>query len=224
MNGSNMAVSSGDAVVEPGYQGPEQTYPGGSPDNGQSGLDSPDSGDNLSDNNSLGLYDEELGGVPVVIVSDQRESEVDAYAVSGTMGYQVSDYWLNYFKGVLSNVGDVDYCIFSTREYYSGSSTLQHYYLFYGDDMGVDSFVPGTYTCYDVYSQNSIYYVNISQEYFSGVETGKLVYSNLPGYSDIREGVTHDVAWAVLFFLGFFAVYSVVHDMFDFIMERIYRR
>lgn len=183
-------------------------------------------GDSLGDVDTTltGLYDEDLGGVPVVIVSDQRESEVDLYAVSGTMGYQVSDYWLNYFKGVLANVGDVDYCIFSTREYWSGSSTLQHYYLFYGADMGEDSFQPGTYTCYDVYSQNSIYYVNISQEYFSGVEAGKLVYSNLPGYSDIREGVTYDVAWTVLFFLGFFAVYTVCHDIFDYIMYRIYRR
>lgn len=168
----------------------------------------------------------EDGLLRVVVVNDESDTTALLSADTSAMGYQVSEYWLNYYRGILQKMGDVDYCIFSTRERVSGTSSsyIQHYYMYVGDDMGEDTILPGTYTCYDAYANNSVYYIEQSEEYLGNVETGKLVYSNIGNYSDIREGVSHYDSWAILFFLGFFAVYSVCHDIFDYVMEHVYRK
>ena len=189
-------------------------------DGAESPVSSVSGGDGLS-----GVYGED-GLVKVVIVDDESEATALLSADTSSMGYQVSDYWLDYFRGVLQKLGNVDYCIFSTRERISGSGYdyVQHYYMYTAEDMGENKIESGTYTCYDAYSQNGIYYVDVSEEYLGNVETGKLLYSNIGNYSDIREGVSHYDSWALLFFLGFFAVYTVCHDIFDYIMGHVYRK
>lgn len=203
----------------------------GSGDTVNSILDTSDSADSLeSDTDTVSSGDLLSGSVGddgylrVIIAGDESEDAALLAADAATMGYQVSDYWLTYFRGVLRKLGDVDYVIYSGREWESGNTYRQHYYLFVDDDMGEDTITPGDYTCYDAYSINSIYYIDISTQYLGDVETGKLMYSNIGPYSDIREGVSHGEVWAVLFFLAFFAVYSVCHDIFDYVMEHVYRR
>lgn len=165
----------------------------------------------------------EDGILRVVVVEDMSTDTALLAADTSAMGYQVSDYWLNYFRGILQKLGDVDYCIFSTREY-TGNSYVQHYYMYTSQDMGDAALLPGRYTCYDAYAVNSVYYVNVSEQYLGNVETGKLVYSNVGNYSDIRQGVSHVDSWTLLFFLGFFAVYAVAHDIFDYVMNHVYRK
>lgn len=228
MNEGNMSVSGNDAQDNTGGIVAVTPDTGSGPDTLEPGLNTVSGGDSVSgtDTGILSLYDDELGGVPVVIVDDRSslEDETALLADTGNMGYQVSDYWLNYFRGVLQKLGDVDYCVFSTRENTGSSNYVQHYYLYYAQDMGEDTIKSGTYTCYDAYASNSVYYVDISQEYLGNVSQGRLVYSNIGKYSDIREGVSHYDSWALLFFLGFFAVYTVCHDIFDYVMGHIYRK
>ena len=171
------------------------------------------------------VYDEELGGYPVVIVNDVSEdNEIALYALpDGSSGYQVSDYWLNYFRGVLYKHLTDDYLIFATRETSgNGYNYITHYWMYVGDlENG------GDVTVYDCYSENSISYVDISTESMSAIDVDSydtLVYSNLGNVSDIRNGGGVDVSLALLFFLGFFAVYAVCRGIFDYIVQRIYRK
>lgn len=156
---------------------------------------------------------------------DAEEFGIEPFATMSQMGYQVSTYWQEYFKGVLSKLGDVDYIVFSTREG-STQSYVQHYYLYYGDEMFTESgqFIPGTYRCIDGYTSNSIYYVDEYSSYINTVYTDRLYFSNVGEVADIRTEVSHAQGSALLFFLGFFAVYTVCHDLFDYVLERIYRK
>lgn len=174
-------------------------------------------------------YDEELGGYPVVIVNDMTEEteetseDIALFSLPyGTSGYQISDYWLEYFRGVLSKHLLDDYLVFSTREYENGYNYVQHYWLYVGDlENG------GEIIVYDCYSYNSLWYVDISTENMSSIDVDSydtLVYSNLGNVSDIRKGDSFNVTLALLFFLAFFAVYAVCRGFYDFIFQRIYRK
>lgn len=171
------------------------------------------------------VYDEELGGYPVVIVNDVSDAEVSLFSLpDGVVGYQVSDYWLNYFRGVLQKHLLDDYLVFATREStVSGyNNYITHYWMYVGDlENG------GDITVYDCYAESSVYYVDVSVENMGAIDVdsyGTLVYSNLGHASDIREGDGYVPTLAMLFFLGFFTVYAVCHGFFDFIVKRIYRK
>lgn len=188
-----------------------------------------------SDGNTLGvtnvtidtMYDAELGGYPVVIVNDVSDYEVSLFSLpDGSPGYQVSDYWLEYFRGVLQKHIGEDYLAFATREYLDTGSSynnyLTHYWLYVGDlENGGDILV------YDCYNYNSLYYVDVSTESMGAVDVDgydTLVYSNLGHASDIRKGDSYNVTLASLFFMGFFAVYAVCSCIYKYIVERIYRK
>ena len=50
------------------------------------------------------------------------------------------------------------------------------------------------------------------------------VYSDLEHFASLTEGGTHLEMLALLFAVGFAVVYSVCHDLFDYVMEHVYRR
>lgn len=218
------SVSDGDAVSTESIQSGTQS--------GENSLESDisgtgSSGDISSVTNVVLEYDEALGGYPVVIMNDVSDTGVSTYSLpDGSMGYQVTDYWLNYFRGVLQKHHGEDYMAFATRETTNTGSSynnyITHYWLYVGDlENGGDVVV------YDCYSSNSVYYVDVSTESMGAVDVNgydTLVYSNLGHASDIRRGDDYNVSLAVLFFLGFFAVYTVCSSFFKHIVKRIYRR
>lgn len=162
-------------------------------------------------------YNAELGGYPVVIVQDLTGD----YGTSLMADYEdyyttLSTTWEDYFAGVLANIGDTDYLAYSLRDYANSnySSYTDHYVLYYDLEIENDTLVGGSYPYMDVYRDGSYGY--ICRE---GV--GTLASVPFPGYgsfgnlSDLREGVTHNETWTILFAIGFAVVYSVCAHIFD---------
>lgn len=157
------------------------------------------------------LIDDDLGGVPVVDVT-----AVSEYAGTGGTSYQLPAYYVDYFSGVLSNLGNTEYVCFCSREYpYNNDYWVEHYRLVYNIVVDDDSAVSGDYPCIDIYrySSSSNYNVDVTQYNLSVVPA--FSYGSFGTLSDLRKGVTHDETMALLFFLGFFAVYSVCRGFFD---------
>lgn len=161
----------------------------------------------------------ELGGYPVVIVNDVTGVEpiADYYDYYTTM----SDAWITYYSGVLANMGDTDYVAYCLRDYANSSysSYTDHFVMYYDLEVENGSLVAGNYPYMDIYreSNSSGYICNTGTAAFSSVPFP--AYGSFGNLSDIREGVTHDETWAVLFAIGFAVVYSVCHDIFDYVMH-----
>lgn len=165
------------------------------------------------------LMDDELGGVPVVLVNDLSAG---SYAGGSMVSYQLPAYYVDYFSGVLANLGDTDYVSFCIRDY-TGSGAygyVEHYYLVYDLDVDSGTFISGSYPCIDIYrSSGSSSDYSVDYGTYSLTDIPSFAYGSFGKYSDFREGGTHSEFWALLFFLGFFAVYSVCHDIFDYVMS-----
>lgn len=104
------------------------------------------------------------------------DESLEVMALDTTVNaYQVSDYYKEYFKGVLQNMPYTDYLCYAERVYYdSGSSYnnyITHYYLFYDLDIVNGQVVAGTYPCIDVYSSGNIYYLEEYDKQFEGYPT-----------------------------------------------------
>lgn len=161
------------------------------------------------------LYNDEIGGVPVVITDD-----ITAYADyigDGGASYQMSSYYVDYFSGILANMHDTDYAAFSTRVY-SGSSYVEHNCLVYDITVSDGHFVAGTYPSIDIYRAGSNNSYTVSRGTYTLTSVPAFAYGSVSPYSDLREGVSHDETWAILFAIGFTVVYNVCHDIFDYVM------
>lgn len=181
----------------------------------------------LSNDNQTNTYletyfDAELGAYPVYIVDDLtlHQDEVSNYAVNNDYYTTLNTTWIDYFAGVLANMGDTDYIAYSLRDYDSGdSSYTEHYVLVLNVDVENDSLVAGNYNCMDIYRDSN------SKSYICNEHTVNITSVPFPAYgsfgnlSDIRKGVSHNETWAILFAIGFAVVYSVCHDIFDYVMS-----
>ncbi len=158
--------------------------------------------------------------VPVMVVAQADNS----LAVGTGNGYQLPSYYVEYFKGVLDNIGDTDYVAFCTREYYNNYNYIEHYRLVYDVTVDNNTAVVDTYPCLDIYRDSNNNYYNVLNTFYTLSEIPSFSYGSFGTYSDMREGMNYGTTYALLFFLGFYAVYSVCHDIFDYIMDKIYRR
>lgn len=164
------------------------------------------------------LVDDDLGGVPVVDVT-----AVSEYAGSGGVSFQLPTYYVDYFSGVLANMGDTEYICFCSREYpYNNDYWVEHYRLVYDISLDGDNAVSGTYPCIDIYRYSSSSNYNVDNSTYALSSIPAFSYGSFGFYSDLRRGVSHDETMAVLFFLGFFAVYSVCRGFFH-CVERLRR-
>ena len=164
-------------------------------------------------------YNHELGAYPVVVMYDMS----DEYGTSLMADYYdyyttLNTTWEDYFAGVLANMGDTEYVAYCLRDYASSSysSYTDHYVLYYDLDVENDSLVSGSYPYMDIYRDGSYGY--ICDE---GVNTLSSVpfpaYGSFGNLSDLREGVTHNETWTILFAIGFAVVYSVCTRIFDYV-------
>lgn len=171
-----------------------------------------------------GLVDEELGGVPVVLMDDV--SAVSDYVGSGGNSYQLPSYYVDYFSGVLANMSDTDYVAFAYRDYsYAGaySSYVEHYILVY--DVVVDSglAVADTYPCIDICRESSSSTFSVVSSDYALSSVPAFSYGSFGQLSDLRKGVSHDEMWTVLFAIGFALVFVVLSRFFD-CVSRLRRR
>lgn len=166
-------------------------------------------------------FNEDLGAYPVYLVDDGSD---DVMALAN-----YSDYYTylptqleSYFSGVLDNIGDTDYIAFAYRHYYNdyNNNYIDYYRLVYDVNVENDSLVSGNYPCITV-SKESSYNSGYSQteETYNLTSVPSFAYGSFGHISDLREGVSHNETWTILFFLGFFTVYVVLRGIFDFILK-----
>lgn len=99
-----------------------------------------------------------------LLVAASIEPSVDAY--------QVSDYYQNYFRGVLQNMPYTEYLCYAERyQYSSGYNYVTHYYLMYDLVIENGQVVPGDYPCLDVYAKDNVYYLDQTIKTFEGYPT-----------------------------------------------------
>lgn len=164
-----------------------------------------------SDDTEEKLMDDELGGVPVVLTNDV--SPVASYASNDGVSYQLPAYYIDYYRGVLSNLGDTDYICFCSREYpYNNDYWVEHYRLVYDLDIDSNSVVQGSYPCIDIYRYSSSASYNVDYTTYNLTSVPSFSYGSFGKYSDLRQGVTPNESMAFLFFLGFSVVFSVLRS------------
>lgn len=164
-----------------------------------------------SDDTEEKLMDDELGGVPVVLTNDI--SPVASYASNDGVSYQLPAYYIDYYRGVLSNLGDTDYICFCSREYpYNNDYWVEHYRLVYDLDIDSNSVVQGSYPCIDIYRYSSSASYNVDYTTYNLTSVPSFSYGSFGKYSDLRQGVTPNESMAFLFFFGFAVVFSVLRS------------
>lgn len=147
--------------------------------------------------------------------------EISPYALNGGVSGTISATYLDYFEGVLDKIGfEEHYVIFRSGDY--------RYTLAYGDSLKLDgsTFSGSGLNVVNIYRDDnrSDWYTEFTTDSVNLNATRLFVYSDLGGYPGLESGVKHVETIALLFFLAFFVVYSVCHDIFDYVMEHVYRR
>lgn len=166
-------------------------------------------------------FNEDLGAYPVYLVDDESD---DVMALAN-----YSDYYTylptqmeSFFSGVLDNIGDTEYVAFAYRHYVNdyNNNYVDYYRLVYDVEVQNGQLVSGNYPCITVAKDNN-YYNGYSQtdETYNLTCVPNFAYGSFGHISDLREGVSHNETWTILFFLGFFTVYVVLRGIFDFILK-----
>lgn len=145
-------------------------------------------------NDSLTAISEDLNTVVTAL-----ETSVDSY--------QVSEYFVNYFRGVLQNMPYTEYLCYAERVQTSNTgynNYITHYYLMYDLELEDGQVVDGEYPCIDVYSSNSIYYLEETTKEFEGYPT--MGFASFAPYSALIDRSFHynDFFVGVLCVLVFF--------------------
>ena len=160
------------------------------------------------------------------ILSDETDIEddytIEPYVLdSGSYG-TISDTYLDYFEGIVQKLPlDQHYVIWKTGD--------NSYTLAYGEDIREDSgSFYGSCDVVEVYrssasGMNNIWQVRKGSDTLSFDSTNLFVYSDLGMYPTVERGVSSLEAHALLFAVGFAVVYSVCHDMFDYVLGHLRR-
>lgn len=147
--------------------------------------------------------------------------EISPYALNGGVSGTISATYLDYFEGVLDKIGlEEHYVIFRSGDY--------RYTLAYGKNLMLNgSTFSGTgLNVVNIYRDDnrSDWYTEFTTDSVNLNASRLFVYSDLGKYPGLEKGVKPNESLTALFFLAFFVVYFVCHDIYDYVMERIYRR
>lgn len=160
----------------------------------------------------------------VYLVDDPAEGqeEVDLYAVTGSpYPGMISATYLDYFAGIADKLGYGEhYMVFRSSQY--------NYYMVWGDDLTYDGYrFRGSALSYcRIYTGSSSSNMSITygSDTFDLTPGTGSVYSDLDYFPSLTRGGTHVEFFTILFAIGFAVVYSVCHDLFDYVMEHVYRK
>lgn len=157
-----------------------------------------------------------------LVDAPEEDAGVEAYSISGSpYPGTISSTYLDYFEGIADKL--------SFREHYVAFRSSQYEYLMaWGQDLLYDGYqFKGSALSYcRIYTGSGSNNMSVtfgSDTVYLTPGTG-LVYSDLDHFASLTEGGTHLEFIALLFAVGFAVVYSVCHDLFDYVMEHIYRK
>lgn len=144
-------------------------------------------------------------------MNDKLSLLASAQAIQSTFtSYQLSDYFINYFRGYLQNIPSCNYVAWADRVY-SGNTYVIHYYLVYNVNKDLDgNAVAGTYPCLDCYSSNGYYYTSNTSRYLSSLPS--MGYGSFKGTSALIDNSFN--------YSRFFVVLSAVMIAVIFIRRR----
>lgn len=160
-----------------------------------------------------------------VYLVEEPDLQVSAetYSVSGGVyPGTISTTYLDYFAGIVDKLGyDEHYLAFRSNRY--------EYYLVWGEGLEYDlsQFKGSALNYCRVYRDDGSdgnYYMEFGTDTFYVSPGSGFVYSDLGNFASLTEGGTHLEFTAILFAIGFTVVYNVCHDIFDYIMEHVYRK
>lgn len=161
--------------------------------------------------------------MPVQIVEPvEEEYELEVYSLSGSYPGTISDTYLNYFRGIVQKLDWKEHYVVYRSGQYS-------YTMVYGEEVALNgSRFTGTGNVVNIHrntsSSSSDWYVSYSTDSLALSAGSLFVYSDLGMYPELKEGGTSLEFAALLFAVGFAVVYSVCHDIFDYVMEHVYRK
>lgn len=168
------------------------------------------------------VYTEE-SPLPVLVVEPEDvEEEAFLYSVSGSpYPGTISTGYLDYFAGIAQKL--------SYKEHYMAFRSGQYeYYMVWGEDLEYDGvrFRGSALSYCRIYtgSGSSSMTVTYGSDTFYLTPGTGLVYSDLERFALLTEGGTHLESLTLLFAVGFAVVYSVCHDLFDYVMQHVYRK
>lgn len=219
---SNVVVDTGNEVVE-GTEGealePTEGTEGGA--DAQPGESETDSQEELIEEPAE-VYSLE-NPMPVQIVEPvEEEYELEVYSLTGSYPGTISDTYLSYFRGIVQKLNWKEHYVVYRSGQYS-------YTMVYGEEVALDgSRFTGTGNVVNIHrntsSSSSDWYVSYSTDSIALSAGSLFVYSDLGDYPELKEGGTSLEFAALLFAVGFAVVYSVCHDIFDYVMEHVYRK
>lgn len=161
--------------------------------------------------------------MPVQIVEPvEEEYELEVYSLTGSYPGTISDTYLNYFRGIVQKLNWKEHYVVYRSGQYS-------YTMIYGEEVALDgSRFTGTGNVVNIHrntsSSSSDWYVSYSTDSIALSAGSLFVYSDLGMYPELKEGGTSLEFATLLFAVGFAVVYSVCHDIFDYVMEHVYRK
>lgn len=161
--------------------------------------------------------------LPVYLVDEPLEDyEVETYAVGSTYPGTISSSYLDYFTGIADKL--------SPSEHYVAYRSGQYEYtMAWGKELQYDGsrFRGDALSICRIYRYSGSNYDYMVEWFSDSVNVspgGNFVYSDLGNYAALTEGGTGIEFMALLFAVGFAVVYSVCHDLFDYVMQHIYRK
>ncbi len=161
--------------------------------------------------------------MPVYFVEQEElEDESAVYTVSGSpYPGMISTTYLDYFAGIADKLK-------FTEHYIAFRASQYEYYMAWGEGLEYDGtrFRGSALSYCRIYtgSGSSNMAVTFGSDTFYLTPGTGFVYSDLEHFSSLTEGGTGIESLALLFAVGFAVVYSVCHDLFDYVMQHVYRK
>lgn len=161
--------------------------------------------------------------MPVYLVEQEElEDESAVYTVSGSpYPGMISTTYLDYFAGIADKLK-------FTEHYIAFRASQYEYYMAWGEGLEYDGtrFRGSALSYCRIYtgSGSSNMTVTFGSDTFYLTPGTGFVYSDLEHFASLTEGGTGIETLALLFAVGFAVVYSVCHDLFDYVMQHIYRK
>lgn len=176
-----------------------------------------------SDDNITDTSADPVGAVEVV---EMTEEEVMLLADGDTLSDiaygTISDTYLDYFEGIIQKLQpDQHYVVYKSGDY--------SYVLAYGEEIEESSgYFVGSCDYVQIYREstsnyNSNWYVSHSTGTLDLSTSLMFVYSDLGNHSTLERGFSSLEALCLLFAVGFAVVYSVCHDIFDYVLGHLRR-
>lgn len=179
-----------------------------------------------SDGSVVDSSGDSIGAVEVVPMTEEEIALLESgtlYAVGDTTGYgTISDSYLDYFEGIVQKLTpDQHYVIWKSGDY--------SYTLAYGESIkestGIFTGACDTVQIYRDASSgyNTNWYTTTGSGELSLNSASLFVYSDLGMYPTVERGFSSLEAHTILFAVGFAIVFSVCHDIFDYVLGHLRR-